>query len=163
MIGGSLILFTYFGGKRRSRNNISGQGALAFVFLVGSAIILLGITLAFLAISFLRTSAGFQAANRALAVASSGAEDVLIQLARGRIFCVITPPSNSCNYSYSVPIGDDVAEVTIERDSDTGYTTVNSSAILSGIDAGRRKIRMVVSVASSTGEVSVLSWEQVAF
>lgn len=126
-----------------------GQTALSFVFLIGIVIISIGITLAFLTASFLNSGYGFQAANRALAIASAGAEDGLVKLIRNKDFSAATP--------YSVPVGSDSANVTIIQNSPAANqaTIVSSAAIF----FRQRKIQVVVSINSVTGKVDVLSWQ----
>src|SRR3990167_1538137 len=98
-----------------------GQAVLSFVFLIGVIIISIGATLAFLAASFLSSGYGFQAANRALALASAGVEDGLMQLARNKDFLPEAP--------YSVPVGNDSASVTINQNTPaSGQATIVSSA-----------------------------------
>ncbi len=86
-----------------------GQAALSFVFLVGIIILSIGVTVAFLAASFLNSGYGFQAGNKAMALASAGIEDALIKLVRNKDFSSVSP--------YSVPIGNDSASVTINQNS----------------------------------------------
>lgn len=125
-----------------------GQAALSFVILIGVIIISIGATLAFLAASFLSSGYGFQAANRALAVASAGAEDGLMQLVRNKDFSAVTP--------YPVPIGSDSASVTVAQNSPvSGQATVLSSATVS---FRQRKIQVIVSVNGITSKVDVVSW-----
>ncbi|GEM_PF-527351 len=125
-----------------------GQAALSFVFLIGVIIISIGATLAFLAASFLSSGYGFQAANRALAVASAGAEDGLVKLVRNKDFSAPTP--------YSVPVGNDSASVTVNQNTPaSGQATIVSSATVS---FRQRKIQVIVSIGSTTGKVDVVSW-----
>lgn len=130
----------------------SGQAALSLVFLIGILIISMGAGLAFLSSSFLNSGYGFQAANRALAVALAGVEDALMQLARNKDF--------SAASAYTVPVGSDSASVTVTQGSPvSGQATISSSALVS---FRQRKIQAVVSIDSTTGKVSVLSWQLVA-
>lgn len=125
-----------------------GQTALSFVFLLGVVIISIGAILAFLAASFLSSGYGFQAANRALAVASAGAEDGLMQLVRNKDFSATVP--------YSVPVGSDSASVTVTQNVASGQATIVSS----GTSFFRqRKIQVIVAVNSTTSKVDVVSWQ----
>ena len=133
-------------------HSLRGQAALSLVFLIGGIAILVSITLVFLVTSFIGVSFGFQASERASAVATAGAEDGLIQLARNKGFSDTT--------GYSVPLGSDSATVTVTQNSPSaGQATVLSTATVSG---NRRRIRLVASVDALTGEVRVLSREQIA-
>lgn len=132
----------YFLGSR------NGQTALSFVFLVGIIIISIGAMLAFLAASFLSSGYGFQAANRALAIASAGAEDGLMQLVRNKDLSAPTP--------YSVPVGSDSASVTINQNTPVaGQATIVSSATVS---FRKRNVQVIVSIDSTIGKVDVVSW-----
>lgn len=126
-----------------------GQAALSFVFLIGVIIISIGSTLAFLAASFLSSGYGFQAANRALAVASAGAEDGLIQLVRNKDFSATT--------AYSVPVGSDSASVTVNQNAPApGQATIVSSAT---VFFRQRKIQVIAAINSTTTKVDVVSWQ----
>lgn len=125
-----------------------GQAVLSFVFLIGVIIVSIGATLAFLAASFLNSGYGFQAANRALALASAGAEDGLMQLARNKDFFAATP--------YSVPVGSDSASVTVNQNAPvSGQATIVSSAT---VFFRQRKIQVIVSINGATSKVDVMSW-----
>ena len=131
-----------------------GQAALSFVFLVGSIVILIGVTLGFLASSFVSSSAGFTAAQKALSVAKAGANDGYFQLLRNKDFS---------SASYSVPGGGATLEgttasvVVTQNSPSTGLVTITSAATIS---FHTKKVQMVVAVASSTGQVSLVSWRE---
>jgi hypothetical protein len=133
-----------------TRSCSTGQAVLSLVFLIGGIAVLVGVTLAFLVTSFLSTSFGFEASQRALAVATAGAEDGVLQLVRNKSF--------SDAVGYSVPLGNDTATVTITQNSPTGgQATVVSTAAISG---NRRRLQVIVSIDPATGQVSVVSWQQ---
>ncbi len=126
-----------------------GQAALSFVFLIGVIVLSIGVAVAFLANSFLNSGYGYQAANRAMAVASAGAEDALMRLARNKDFSSVS--------SYSVPVGSDSASVTVNQNLPaTGQAKIISSATVS---FQQRKIQVVVSVDGTTGQISLISWQ----
>ena len=132
----------------RATGSGAGQAALSLVFLIGGIIIVVGVTLAFLSFSFINTSFGFQSAQRAEAIASAGARDALMQLARDNSFSSV---------GYNVPLGTDQATVVVTQSSPTaGQTTISSAATISN---NTRQIRVIVSVDPSTGQVTVLSWQ----
>ena len=126
-----------------------GQAALSFVFLIGIMVLSIGVTVAFLAASFLNSGYGFQAANRAMAVATAGAEDALMILARNKDFTSVSP--------YSVPVGGDSASVTVAQNS----PVVGQAKIISSSSAffQQRKIQVVVSINGTTGQATVVSWQ----
>ena len=133
-----------------------GQGALSVTLLIGGIVVLMGGTIAFLVVAFLHSSSSFQAANRALAVASGGARDALIQLARNKDFEAIGA-NVYCVPANTVPCPQGFAEVTVTQNAPAlGQATIISEGT-SGTH--KRKIRAVVSIATSTGESTLVSWE----
>jgi len=126
-----------------------GQTFLALVFLIGGVVILIGLTLVFLANTFVDTGYGYQASIQAEAVAASGVRDALLLL--GRISGASLPGS------YTVPVGSSTATVTITQNSPSaGLITVLSTATVSN---RARKISVVAAIDASTGQVSVISWQ----
>lgn len=127
-----------------------GQAALSLIFLIGGIALLVAVTLSLTAISFLNSTFAFQAANKAMSLATGGAEDALMQLNRNSAFSSIG--------GYSVPIGcaNDCATVTVEQNS----PAVNQATIVSTATsfASQRKIQVVVSIDPNTGQLSVVSW-----
>ncbi|RJP45820.1 hypothetical protein C4587_00300 [Candidatus Parcubacteria bacterium] len=127
-----------------------GQAALSFVFLVGAVIVLIGTSLAFLAISFVNSSFGLQASQRALAVGTSGVHDALLQLVRNKDF--------SDTLGYAVPVGADTATVTVAQNVPAaGQATVVSRGAVSVF---RRTLTVVVSIHPLTGQLKLLSWQR---
>jgi hypothetical protein len=125
-----------------------GQAALSFVFLVGTITLSIGVTISLLAASFLNSGYGFRASNRAMALASAGAEDALVKLARNKDFSAVS--------AYSVPVGNDSAIVTVNQNSPSaGQANIISTAAFS---FQQRKIQVIVSINNMTGEISVISW-----
>lgn len=135
----------------------SGQTALALVFVIGGIIVLLGTTLAFLTLSFLNSTYGFQASNRAAAVARGGVDDAMLQLLRNKNF------SNSgycVPYSASLPCPTGSAYIVVTSDSPAmGQATVTSEATVSNY---RRKFEAVFSVNATTSLVKLISSEQLS-
>jgi hypothetical protein len=125
----------------------TGQAVLSTVFVIGGMVVLIGLALAFLATSFVNSAYAFQASQRAEAVALSGVYDTLMKLNR----------NNSLTLSStSVPIGSYSATVTVVQDSPaTGESTITSTATVSN---KQRTFKVVASVASSTGQATVVSW-----
>ncbi|MBI2888636.1 MAG: hypothetical protein HYY10_01805 [Candidatus Liptonbacteria bacterium] len=127
------------------------QAALSFVFLVGSIVILIGVTLGFLASSFVNSTYGFTAAQRALSIADAGARDAYLRLLRNKD---LSSPSG-----YAVPLESDSAQVTVTQDSPTtGLVTVVSVATIS---FHTRKVQFIASVTTSTGQISLVSWKEI--
>ncbi|TSC82674.1 MAG: hypothetical protein G01um101420_197 [Parcubacteria group bacterium Gr01-1014_20] len=148
----------------RSKYFTRGQAALSLVFLVGGTVVLIGTTLTFLVISFINTTFGYQAANRALGVAFAGANDGLWKLSKNRDFGGSYYNQSLCDYS--LPIGSDQAHVIITRkDGSCGSprpTNPNEAWIYSEASyLGRvRRINMVVSIDPISGRVVVTSMVQ---
>jgi uncharacterized protein (UPF0333 family) len=123
-----------------------GQAALSFVFLIGIVTLSIGVTVALLAASFLNSGYGFQAANKAMALATAGAED---ELARNKDFSSISP--------YSVPIDTYSASVTVNQDSPAAGQARIISAATSFFQ--QKRIQVIVSINDTTGEISITSWQ----
>lgn len=126
-----------------------GQSFLALILLVGIIVVAVGVTLAFLATSAVNNIYAYKAAARAQAVAQSGAEDALLQLARNVQF------STS---SYAVAVGSDTATVAVTQNSSAGTATVLSTATVSG---STKKVQVVVATNATTSAMSVVSWTNV--
>jgi hypothetical protein len=128
-----------------------GQAFLSLVLLVGGAMILIGLTLAFLATSFVDTGYGYQALTQAEAIATSGVEDALLQLDRNPNF------GNTTGYSYTLPVASSTAMVTVtQSDPSAGFVTILSSATVGN---RTRNVTVIAAVNASTSQVSVVSWQ----
>lgn len=127
----------------------NGQAVLSLILLIGGIIVLAGLNLAFLAVSFLNSSYGFQAAEKAQAVAASGAYDGLMQLARNKDFS---------SAGYAVAVGSDSATVVVNKDQPAvGQTTIVSTATVSN---RQRKVMAVMSRNTTTSQITLVSWRQ---
>lgn len=114
---------------------------------MGGIIIVLGVTLAFLSFSFINSSFGVQASQRAEAVATGGARDALVQLARD---------TNFSSVGYTVPVGTDQATVTVTQGAPAAsQVTIISTATIMNYT---RRAQVIVAVNANTGQVGVLSW-----
>ena len=159
------------------KENLGGQAALALVFLIGGAVVLVGITLAFLVYNFVNSTSGFQAANRALGVALAGANDALVKLSNDRRFYVDSTLGPNC--TYDTYVSGDKASVQVLWGLDyintcTGVNMptcdINFSSkiecrkvavnVEASVKGRRRRIEMMASVDSVTGEVRVDSLRQ---
>ena len=138
------------GSQTETRNpqpDKKGQAILALVFVIGGIVVLIGLTIAFLAISFVNSSYGYRAAQRAEAVASSGANDALIQLARN---------ASSSSSGYTLTVGSDSATVTITQNTPaSGETKIVS---VSTVALSTKTVTAVVAENSNTGQITVVSW-----
>lgn len=123
-----------------------GQAALSLIFVIGGIVFVIGITTAFVVTSFLQSTYGFEAANRALAVAGAGVGDAFLQLIRNKDF------SSS---GYSIPVGEVQVNVTVAQAS--GKATITAQATVA---RSTRKVQAVVSINSTTGEITLLSQEE---
>jgi len=133
------------------RNAERGQAFLALVFLIGSIIILVGVTLAILINSSIDTSYGYQSSLQAEAVATAGIEEGLLQLDRNPAFATT---------SYQIVVGSSTAFIAVTQNSpSTGKTTILAS---STINNRRRKISaVVVQDSTTTGNLNVISWQDI--
>jgi len=123
---------------------VTGQTVLSLVVVIGGIVVLIGMSMIFLATSFVNSAYAFQASERAEATALSGVYDALMMLDR----------NNSLTLSnQSVPVGSNSATVTVTQNS--GMATITSVAIVANRE---RVLRVVASVASSTGQAAVVSW-----
>jgi len=114
-------------------------------------VVLVALTLAFLATSFVNSTYGFEIGERAKAVAAAGAYDALIRLERNKDLS----PSGG---SYNLPLGSDSATVSVTQSSPTsGQVTIVSTATIVG---RTRSVRAVVSRDSNTGQITLTSWQQ---
>lgn len=130
-----------------SRN---GQAALSLIFLISGIVVVVGVTLAFLATSFVNSGLGFQTSERALAAASAGASDALLQLVRNKDF-------TSGGYSFNVGSG----SVTVTaQGSGSNKTTIVSTATMGRY---QRKIQVVASADSTIGQINIISWQEITF
>ncbi len=131
-------------------NSRGAQATLSLAILVGGTAVLIGLTLAFLTISFTNSSSGFQSAERALAVASAGADDALLRLVRNKDY-----PSSQ----YELQVGTYTVKVVVQNASiASNRATITAHAT---VGATQRKIEVVAEVNRNTGKVSVVSWKQV--
>jgi uncharacterized protein (UPF0333 family) len=128
------------------------QATLALVFLIGGIIVVIGVSLAFVVASFIASGYGFRLSNQALAIASGGINDAVIKLVRNKDYSAASP--------YSVPIGAYAASVTVTQNSPvSGQVTIVSAAT---VGSYTRKVKAVVAVDSSSGQVQLVSWDQLA-
>lgn len=124
-----------------------GQSFLALILLVGIVVIGIGLTLVFLVTSAIGNVYGYQSSVRARAVAASGADDALLQLARNVQF------SNTSGYT--VGVGSNAATVTVTQNAASGTVTILSTATVS---QSTQKVQVIVATNATTSQVSVLSW-----
>ena len=127
----------------------SGQSALGLVVVIGSIVALVGVTLAFLAISFLNSVYIYDASLRARALAISGSEDGLITLVRRALPVVALPSYATSSYSYSITRSSGQAIIT--------GTSTSANALL------RREIIVNAAVDDTTGEVNIYSWQDASY
>ena len=130
-------------------NNRSAQTFLALVFLIGGIITLAGITLAFLATSFIDSGYGYMAAVNAETAAASGIQDAMLQLDRN---------PNFSSAGYSLAVGSTTATITV-----TQFPITNTVNILSqATNAARtKKINVVLYENVSTTQLSIVSWQEI--
>lgn len=124
----------------------SGQAALGMVLLIGGVIVLIAATMAFLVFSYLNSTFGYQASQKAYAVAVSGVDDGFMRLLRNKDFS---------STGYTLPVGSSTATVSVTQNSPSAnQATINSQATISFYS---RRIRQIVEVNATSGEIIVLS------
>ena len=136
---------------RLARGSLTGQAALSLILVIGGAIVMMALSLAFLATSFVNSTYGFRASQKAEAVASAGAADAMRQLLRDKDF---VPSSNP----YVLSVGSDSATVKVEQDLPiSGQVTITSTAtVLLHV----RTTRVVVSRNPTSGLITLISKTQ---
>ncbi len=132
-------------------NTKNGQATITLTLLIGGTAILIGITLAFLTISFINASSAYQAGSRAFVVASAGAQDALLRLIRDKDFMGTGGSTTTITVG-----GNDTAIVNVSPPISSQVVITSQSTIL----GTTRKLEVITVVDSLTGKVSVLSWKQ---
>lgn len=128
-----------------------GQSLLALVILIGGIILAAGISLALITASFVDSGYGYQASEQAEAVATAGAEDALLQLARNNTF--------SNTGGYALTLASSTATVTVTQNSPSAnYITVLSTATIS---FHVKKVQIVLWENPATGQTTITSWIEV--
>ena len=121
------------------------------VFFIGGIMLVIGITMAVIAVTFIDSGYGVQASNAAEVAATAGAEDAYLQLIRNSTFAATS--------GYNVSSGSASAIVTVTQSSPSaGYATAISQATVNG---RTRKVQVVFSVNATTGQITVVSWGDV--
>ncbi len=124
-----------------------GQAVLSVVILIGGIITLIGVSMAFLAASFIGSAGGFQASEEARALASSGAYDALLRLSRAKGLAGTS----------TVPIDGNTVNVRVTQDSPaSGLVTITAS---STIARRERSVKVIVSRNATSGEITPFLWE----
>ena len=128
--------------------NRKGQVFLSMALLIGGIVIAVGIFFSFFVSSFIDSGYGLQSSYIAEAVATSGVEDVLLQLERNSSF------SSS---GYTVNVGNYSATVTVTTPS-SGLITVHSVSTVSSIT---KTISVVVSQNPINNQIMIASWQEI--
>jgi len=127
------------------------QAALSTIFLVGGIIVLFGTSLAAITLSFANSSLGFQAGERALAVAQGGIKDAELQLLRNKDFA----DAGYCVPAHGTPCPAGSALVIVTQNSPiTGKVLVIADAT---VNLRRRKLQAIYAVSPTSTLVTSLS------
>ncbi|MBI2011080.1 MAG: hypothetical protein HYS89_02560 [Candidatus Colwellbacteria bacterium] len=132
---------------------MKGVSALPVILLVSMIILELAIAVALTASSLSNTFYGERMASEALSAARAGAEDAIIRVIRYK-----NCPTTGCPASYTVTVGSRTADVTIASDG-SGHITINSTG---AAFTRKKKVQVILGVNSSTGEVKLQSFAEVA-
>ena len=131
----------------------SGQAFLSSILFMGGIMMVIAAIVVYLAITFVNSGYGLQASEIAEAVATAGANDAFMRIERNSSF-----PSST----YSVAVQNNTAMVTIAPYPLYPLTAATVTVLSSATVGGRvRKINLVVSVSSSTGQSTMVSWRDV--
>jgi hypothetical protein len=134
------------------REKASGQAFLSTILIIGGVMVFVGAAVAFLAMTFIDSGYGLQSSNLAESVATAGVNDAYLHLVRNSSFAIATTTNFTSLSSGS-------ATVTVTQGSPTtSQVMVFSSATVGG---RTRKIMAIFLVASSTGQVTIGSWQDV--
>ncbi len=125
-------------------NHRHGQAFLSVVLLIGTIVIVVGTTIAFVTVAFIDSSYGTQALQGAEATAMAGIKDAQLRLARGDL---------TSGGVYALPTIAGSAAVTVTPPS-AGLATVLSIAT---VNFRTRKIQAVFSIDPTTGKVTEVS------
>jgi hypothetical protein len=112
--------------------------------------VVIAAAVAIIAATFVDSGYGLQASDRAESTATAGVNDAFLRLVRISSF-------SSSGYTVSVPGGSATVVVT-QGSPVSGEAAVLSSATVGG---RTRKISAVFGVGSSTGQVVLISWQDV--
>lgn len=134
----------------KRRNTDSGVAALTTILGIGLVVALMGAALGLLA--FLEGSIGFShvKSQEAFLVAQSGASDALMRLARDKTF---TSPSG-----YTLAVGNGTSTVTVTSPAFSQKTITSQGEV----SARKRKVEVKIVVDDRTGNITVLSWQEVS-
>jgi len=128
-----------------------GAAALPIVLILGGVIVEMMVASAFVAYSVSKSGLGDKMSMQALVVARAGAMDAVRRVIRNKDFYNTD--------SYTLTLGTGTAQVTVTKDSpEVGKTRVVSvgTALMR-----QKKIQADLKVNSTTGEVNLLSFDEV--
>jgi hypothetical protein len=132
--------------KRKS----SGQAFLSTILLMGGIMLVAGVVVAYLAIAFIDSGYGLQSSEVAEATATAGANDAFMRIVRN---------SDFSSTGYTLAVARNTANITVTQNvPSAGLATIFSTATVGG---RTRKINVVISITSSTGQSTMLSWQEV--
>src|SRR5262249_34925926 len=131
------------------RERRRGQSFLGLVLIIGGIVAAVGIFIAFLALSAGDTGYCYGASVDAEAVAIFGGQGGVLPLHRKLYFF---------SGGYTLPVGSSTASVMVTQNApSSGFATIVSSATVVG---RTRKISVVMSIATTTDQASVVSWTE---
>lgn len=127
-----------------------GQTAISLILVIAGVIIAVALGIAFIVITFVNSSSGYQAATRAIAAAQSGVNDAVLRLARNK---------DLASGTYTLPVGADTVAVTLTTGSPAaGEVTVVADAV---VLFHEKKLQAIVSV-SSNGQVTPIGVQELS-
>ena len=127
-----------------------GQATLSFILLVSGVILEVAVAGSFVAYFFSASGYGERVSARALAAARAGLEDAEIQVARNKEY------GGGSTATYSFSVGDDVAEVTVSRTTDSPNNTYLFTITAVGTAFTRERRLLATMVVDRTSGVARL-------
>lgn len=142
----------------KSLKTANGIAALPTMLLLGGIIVEIAIVGAFISYLYTQGSFGARASEEALSFAQSGIQDAIIRIIRDKGFFSLSP-------GYDIIIANKTANIIVCKESksnissDCSISNPGKSEItsLGSVLTKKRKLRAIVNVNSSTGEVKVES------
>ncbi len=133
-------------------NKKRGIALLPAVLMIGIIVVELGIALAFVIYLSNLSSYGVRLSQEALHAAQAGANDAILRTIKDKDF----PTVGSV---YTITIGRASIQITVSKNQpDTGQNTITAVAT---VLTRQKSIQAIISINSITGEVSVVSFEEI--
>ena len=131
-----------------------GAAALPVVLLVGGLIVEIGIAGAFIAYFLSQSGFGVKLSAEALAAAKAGIQDAKMRIVRDKNFIPSPNP-------YTLTIGNNSAQISVCKDTCAGTGKFQVDSLGMALTK-RRKVRAILYIDSTTGEMKLESEKEIA-